>query len=147
MQGSLATRTQIANKQNSGYKDFQLTRIAELTVSKHGIEDIHRILQSENIKTPRAAVIRIQQELRESWRKRATIAIEAIVAEELAGIDQLQASLWGPALAGDLPTVDRLMKVLEHRAKLLGLYAPAQVRISGSVVTMKAYQDLDLEAI
>ncbi len=141
---SIANRAQIATKQSSVAKEFQLTRIAELTVSKHGIEDIYRILQSENIKTPRQAVIRIQQELRESWRKRATIAIEAIVAEELAGIDQLQATLWGPALAGDLPTVDRLMKVLEHRAKLLGLYAPAQVRVSGTVVTMKAYENIDL---
>src|SRR5262249_5396385 len=44
-------------------------------------------------------------------------------ALELARLDALHAALWSEALAGDLPTVDRILKLMERRAKILGLDA------------------------
>jgi hypothetical protein len=43
---------------------------------------------------------------------------------ELSRLDILQSALWTKALAGDLGSVDRVLKLMERRAKILGLDAP-----------------------
>jgi len=40
---------------------------------------------------------------------------------DLARLDSLLMALWSRARAGDLPTIDRVLKILERRARLLGL--------------------------
>src|SRR5262245_7146320 len=45
-------------------------------------------------------------------------------ALELARLDALHEALWEKALGGDLPAVDRVLKVMERRSKMLGLDAP-----------------------
>ncbi len=40
---------------------------------------------------------------------------------ELARLDRLQMALWGLALEGDHQAIDRVLKVMERRARLLGL--------------------------
>lgn len=50
---------------------------------------------------------------------------------ELARLDSLLASTWLQAKQGNLPAVDRVVKMMERRAKLLGLDAPAWVELSG----------------
>jgi len=42
---------------------------------------------------------------------------------ELARLDALQEALWAKALGGDVSTVDRVLKLMERRAKMLGLDA------------------------
>lgn len=44
-------------------------------------------------------------------------------ALELARLDALHAALWPAAMGGDLPSVDRVLKLMERRAKILGLDA------------------------
>jgi DNA-binding transcriptional MerR regulator len=39
-------------------------------------------------------------------------------------LDKLQTAVWARALAGDAKMVDRALRILERRAKLLGLDAP-----------------------
>jgi len=46
---------------------------------------------------------------------------------ELSRLDDLQASLWKDALGGKLATVDRVIRIIERRCKLLGLDKPTQV--------------------
>lgn len=144
---SNASRAIIASKKNTALLELCIARIAELTVAKHGINDIIRILKSESIDLPRATILRIQQELRDQWRTRAEIATDQLVSEELAALDALQSSIWGAAIGGDLPTIDRLMKILEHRAKLLGLFAPTEHRVRAQISTVKVYMGVEVEAI
>jgi hypothetical protein len=40
---------------------------------------------------------------------------------ELERLDRLQASMWDAALEGDIPAVDRVLKVIAARVRLLGL--------------------------
>lgn len=44
-----------------------------------------------------------------------------LLALELARLDQLQAAIWEPALNGDLEAVTAVLKVMNARARLLGL--------------------------
>ena len=46
---------------------------------------------------------------------------------ELARLDALLAAVWTEATSGNLPAVDRALKIGERRARLLGLDAPAKV--------------------
>lgn len=50
-----------------------------------------------------------------------------IKAEEVSRLDGLLAGLWVKASNGDLGAVDRVLKIMERRAKLLGLDAPAKI--------------------
>ena len=42
-------------------------------------------------------------------------------------LDRLQASIWEQAEAGELRAVDRIIKIMERRAKLFGLDGPTKV--------------------
>ena len=48
---------------------------------------------------------------------------------ELESLDRLESRLWADAT--DLAHVDRILKIKEYRAKLLGLYAPVRTEQSG----------------
>lgn len=52
-------------------------------------------------------------------------------SEELSRLDALLSSLWPQARKGSLGAVDRVIKVMERKAKLLGLDAPQRVAHGG----------------
>jgi len=54
-------------------------------------------------------------------------------ALELLRLDELLNALWDTAIAGDLKAVDRVLKVMERRAKLLGLDAPFEIKTDGQI--------------
>jgi len=47
-------------------------------------------------------------------------------ALELHRLDRLTAAIWRKALCGAMPAIDRVIKIMERRAKMLGLDAPAK---------------------
>jgi hypothetical protein len=60
---------------------------------------------------------------------------------ELSRLDRLQRAVWGKAVKGDLQAVDRAIKIIDRRAKLLGLDAPQQVQITANDVDLDATVD------
>jgi hypothetical protein len=66
-------------------------------------------------------------------------------ALELDRLDKMQATLAKQVSEGHLGAVDRWLKIMEHRAKLIGIYAPEkqQVSVSGGMVVVKADVDPD----
>ena len=48
---------------------------------------------------------------------------------ELARLDALQAALWPKAIAGEWAAADRVLSIMERRAKLLGLDAPTRADV------------------
>lgn len=46
---------------------------------------------------------------------------EAIRVQEAARLDQLQAALWAPAMKGNVGASQQVLRVMERRAKMLGL--------------------------
>lgn len=57
-------------------------------------------------------------------------------ALELSRLDGLVLTFWPAARRGDVQAADRILKIIETRAKLLGLYAPTRTE----VVTMDAIE-------
>ena len=57
-------------------------------------------------------------------------AYERYTAEELPKLDALEQALWGKAMEGSGWAVERILQVMDHRARLIGLYAPIQERLT-----------------
>ena len=68
-------------------------------------------------------------------------AIEEHRELELDRLDSLQRTYWQPAVAGNLRAADFVLRVIDKRAKLLGLDAP--IKVQAEVVT---YDGSDLDA-
>lgn len=54
---------------------------------------------------------------------------EEVRAVEIARLDGLMIALWPAARRGDLAAVDRVLKIMDRRAKFLGLDAPTRHEI------------------
>jgi DNA-binding IclR family transcriptional regulator len=65
---------------------------------------------------------------------------------ELESLDRLQFALWQQATQGNHGAVDRVLRVMERRAKLLGLDAPSKTEHSGEI-DVRSLSDAELEAI
>ena len=64
------------------------------------------------------------------WRERSAGHYADHLAEEIAKCDWLERALMAKALNGNLDVTDRLLKVMDHRAKLLGLHAPTRAKVT-----------------
>lgn len=42
-------------------------------------------------------------------------------------LDRLQRTIWPEALGGNLRAIDRVLRIMDHRARLFGLYAPVAI--------------------
>jgi hypothetical protein len=60
---------------------------------------------------------------------------DRLVTLESDRLDRLLHGVWDKAIAGDLAAVDRVLKIMERRAKLLGLDRTAEV--SAEIVAMQ----------
>ena len=58
---------------------------------------------------------------------------------EAARLDALQHAIWDKAIDGDLSAIDRVIKIIDRRARLLGLDAPQQVAVNNGM-------DVDIDA-
>lgn len=56
--------------------------------------------------------------------KQTAESAEQLRQMELQRLDALQAALWADAMRGDEQKIDRVLKIMAQRAKLLGLNAP-----------------------
>lgn len=57
--------------------------------------------------------------------------VQEAKAEEISRLDGLLTALWQKARAGEVGAVDRVLKIAERRAKLLGLDAPVTLAHTG----------------
>jgi len=62
---------------------------------------------------------------------------------ELDRLDRLQRAIWPHALDGEIPAANTILRLMDRRAKLLGLDAPT--RITADVTTYEGGTDIDRE--
>lgn len=90
--------------------------------------------------------------------KESTAQIDAearqLKAEELSRLDAMLSGLWSDARKGQQGAVDRVLKIMERRSKLLGLDAPVKLAHGGDPDAppiknehAHALSDADLERI
>lgn len=60
-------------------------------------------------------------------QKALDLEADILRTQELERLDELQSYIWIEASKGNLKAVDRVLKVIERRARLLGLDAPAKI--------------------
>ena len=63
----------------------------------------------------------------EALREECSEIAEDIVKIELERLDIMLVGAWPNATTGDVTAIDRVLKIMERRARLLGLDAPAKV--------------------
>lgn len=81
----------------------------------------------------------------EATRQASDDAAEDLRLVESARLDRLQAAVWAQALHGDVKAVDAVLRVMERRARLLGLDAPAKIDQRSTV--RYVIEGVDLEAL
>lgn len=78
--------------------------------------------------------------VRAALKKTLQEPADELRAIEVERMDQMLAGLWPKATTGDTWAVDRVLKIMERRANLLGLDAPVKREISGSI-EMRGYAE------
>lgn len=64
-------------------------------------------------------------------RAQITASADELRTEELSRLDAMLGGLWPRARKGEVAAVDRVLKISERRAKLLGLEAPVRIESTG----------------
>lgn len=67
----------------------------------------------------------------DSAREQILTQSDELRIEEISRLDGMLATVYEKAAAGDLQAVDRVLKIGERRAKLLGLEAPVRIETTG----------------
>jgi len=80
------------------------------------------------------------QAIRKEWAERRDTSYDDWLAEELAKLDRLERSLLPLALQGAAPVADRILAIMDRRARMMGLDKPAKAE-----VTVNARSELDAE--
>lgn len=67
----------------------------------------------------------------EDARQQIAASADDLRVEEVSRLDGMLAGLWPTARKGGVAAVDRVLKIMERRAKLLGLDAPERRELTG----------------
>ncbi len=93
---------------------------------------------AEILKKPESQVMRLMKtEVNEAARMVTDGARSDLLTLEVARLDDLQRAVWPAAMSGDTRAVDSALKVIAHRAKLLGL-EQAQVETLNQTVVINS---------
>jgi hypothetical protein len=91
----------------------------------------HRQIASRLGIVPSTAYKRIRHGLSEVNERNLESATE-LRALETQRLDELQQAIWEQAAGGDLKAIDRILRIMERRAKLLGLDGPQRIEHAGA---------------
>ena len=64
--------------------------------------------------------------------------LEELRDTELDRLDRLQLGVWGKAITGDLRAIDAVLRIIDRRARLLGLEAPKELNVKAEVTNYDA---------
>lgn len=93
-----------------------------------------------------ATVSRDIKWLMEEWRKQAMQDTGKLRGLQLQRIERLLSALWIAATEGKLGAVDRVVKLLDRQAQLLGLDAPKTVKIDMEARIREVAEELGFTA-
>jgi hypothetical protein len=111
--GNTERRLRVVNKQRQAL---------ELRQAGYGYDTIAEMLHySDRSGAHKAVVAGLKACLREPAEQLRTL--------EEQRLDKLQTAVWAKALSGDAKMLDRALRILERRAKLLGLDAPQRAKM------------------
>lgn len=116
----MATKGKTKDGKNESTLAEQRRKALELRKAGAGYEDISRKL---GLAGPGSAYKIVQTALKNTYREPA----DDVRKLELERLDRLTLALWTRSKNGDEIAIDRVLKIMDRRAKLLGLDAPTKI--------------------
>ena len=110
-----AKRREFVLRQRKGGANYR--QIAENAIKKFGIDALPSGWDE------RYAYKDVKREL-DRLRRDIAESAESIIEIEKERLDTMTAALWGNVLSGHLGAIDRVLRIMDRRAKLLGLDSP-----------------------
>jgi predicted DNA-binding protein (UPF0251 family) len=95
-------------------------------MSYRQIGDKMGVSQQSAFRYVKTAIKSIQKDYAEKAHELVTI--------DLAKLKQIELAMYGKVMKGDLNAIDKLLKVMERRARLLGLDAPKQIEVANKTL-------------
>ena len=109
------------------------------------VDALERQLKALELRKAGVAYEEIARALGFKWKSGAFAAVKRALKEvkrepcqelivlEAERLDKMQTALWAKAIRGDYGAVDRILRIMERRAELLGLDAPEKQEVSGTL--------------
>ncbi len=107
------------------------TKVASLRLA--GIRDQSKIAAQLGVSQP--TIHRDFKALNAEWRERALADVAHEKGIDLDRLERMIAALWPQVVQGHLGAIDRVTRLLERKARLLGLDAPEQLLIDQQTMT------------
>lgn len=107
-------------------KETTAAQVARLKAQGMSTSDIAQQLQIDPA-TVRNMVKETLEKVRAEREEYGALLLDL----ELERLDMMQNAIWPAALAGKLTAQDRVMNIMDKRAKYLGMYAPTETKITG----------------
>lgn len=102
---------------------------------------------AEELGVGQATISRDIRFIEAEWRQEAVSNVAEAKGQDLQRLDRLIAGTWDQARKGHLGSIDRVVRLLERRAKMLGYDAPEQLNLGGDLTTKVEIVGVDTERI
>jgi len=119
-------------------REQRRTQVAEGLLAGLSIRQI-----AVEIGSSKATVQRDSVHVQEQWRAEYVDDADHYIRHDLKRVDTALAAIWPDVKKGDLPAVDRMVKLLDQRAKYLGLYSPTKVQGAFNVMYLNQVRNED----
>jgi hypothetical protein len=104
-------------------REQRRTRVAERLLAGLSIRQV-----ASEIGSSKATVQRDASHIREQWREEYLTDADEHIRQDLKRIDTALSAIWDGVQDGKYGAIDRMIKLLDQRAKYLGLYAPERIQ-------------------
>lgn len=98
---------------------------------------------SDELDIPLATINRDMKAVRVEWQAIRVAAADSATAEDLQRLAAAEKAIWPAVEKGDVTAIDRLLRIMERRAKLLGLDAPKRIDITERLRAIASENGLD----
>lgn len=120
-------------------------RVKVTSILLSGITDQGKIAESVGVSN--ATISRDIKAIEAQWKVQASEDIAAARGQDLQRLERLIAGTWDDARKGHLGAIDRVVKLLERRAKMLGYDAPERMALFGDLTQRVELVGADPESI
>lgn len=129
-------------KATQAEREKRRTRIAEMLAERLSYSEM-----AKRLGVGKSTITRDVRAMLDEWRESRVEDVETQVVVELHTLAKLQQGIAYEANGGDLPSIDRVLKIMERRAKLLGLDSPTKIAPTDPTGVTPYHESVDAELV
>ena len=119
-------------------REQRRSAVAALILAGHSYREIARQLE-----VSAATVHRDVMAVMRQWRQEYLIDAQQHIQQDLKRVDVAMGAIFDDVRAGKLTAIDRMLRLLDQRAKYLGLYAPEKIQGELSITYLDQVREED----